>query len=170
MKKTNYCDRLEKLSEKVCVSVGQALGGKEISDIACECDKLVSEIEKELFFDFMPQHDREGIAALVHGLCRIVYVAEEISLQKRIGAQKGANGENCILLAKKLDENVRLLKNISAPGVMPSADEFRKLYREGGKGSQRGIYGGATFLATDKLRDEIYRCFDILVEVMLANI
>ncbi len=160
MKKTDFCDRLEKLSEAVCEAVEAALSGKRISDKVCECETLVSGIEKELFSDFMPQYGREGIAEISHNLLRIAYAAE------RIGAQKSTDVKSCNLLIKRLDENVKLLKSIRMPNIMPTVDEFRRLYREG---SNRSC-GGATFSGTERLRQEISSCFDKLVEVMLANI
>ena len=162
-------------------------GKKQDKEILCElrgrCDKMICSLEGNLFSDFIPPLERDNIASLAHGFFRIINRAAEhcSTVQERQGnAVQNDEERLCVVLCEKLSENTAMLRQIRSPEKTPSLTEFRATLREAGEahgaylsrisaGVVPRAYAMRAFSAA-RLRFEISRCFDVLVEVMLGNI
>lgn len=162
-------------------------GNKErLSFLRCECDRTICSIEDALFSDFIPPLQRDNIASLAHGFARIInrasehYNAAVSSPYKQGGVQENEEERLCVILAEKLSQNTSMLRQIRNPEKMPSLTEFRATLRQAGEAHNAYLskIGTGTVprscamraFSTARLRFEISRCFDGLIEVMLGNI
>ena len=192
MARPNYFFILEGLSQKVCEAIELACrcerehrenNRKALLNLRCDCDKMVCELENSLFCDFIPPLERDNIAALAHSFLRIISRAVEhecTAVGKAQGSVSSEEERLCIELAKKLSENTALLKKIRNPQSTPSLTEFRALLRRASdahnayisKINEGSIPRTCALVAfsSARLRREIARCFDELVEIMLGNI
>ena len=200
MARPNYFDILEELSKNACEAVSIACGqqhpesrkvnckkekgGKEsLCELRARCDKMICSLEGDLFADFIPPLQRDNIASLAHGFWRIISRAvEHYTTASARQSVSEANDEErlCVLLCEKLSENTAMLRKIKNPETTPSLTEFRKILREAGEGHSAYLsrIGAGTVprscamraFSSARLRFEISRCFDCLIEVMLGNI
>ena len=155
---------------------------KTLSDIRLSRDKSVCELEDALFCDFLPPLERDSIAATAHSLSRVIDRASDLALAKMHSSDTLPNEEAriCILLAEQLERDIGLLRTIRKPSEIPSLREFRSLLAEAraAHGMMLGrVAAGAfsrhaaeTIILCGKLRGELSRAFDELVEIMLNNI
>ncbi len=192
MARPNYFLILEGLSKKVAEAVALACrcgrehtenNRKNLLKLRCDCDKMVCELEDNLFCDFIPPLERDNIAALAHSYLRIVARAVEhecIACTRGQGNTVSEEEKLCIELAGKLSQNTEMLRRIKDPHTTPSLAEFRALVRKAsdahntyiariGDGSVPRSSAHRAFSAA-RMRLEISRSFDELVEVMLGNI
>lgn len=188
MGKYPYFEALETLSALVSQAVRIACTDackKEkdtLSTIRLSRDKTVCEVEDALFCDFLPPLERDSIAATAHGLSRVIDCASDLALSKLHTSATLANEEAriCMLLAEQLERDIGRLRTIRKPSELPSLREFRSLLAEAraAHGIMLGrVASGAfprhaaqTILLCGKLRSELSRVFDELVEIMLNNI
>ena len=188
MAKYPYFEALETLSALVLQAVQIACTDafkkekETLAHIRLSRDKSVCELEDALFCDFLPPLERDSIAATAHGLSRVIDCASDLALSKMHISVSLANEEAriCILLAEQLQQDIALLRTIRKPSEMPSLREFRSLLAEAR--TAHGImlgrvasgafprYAGETIILCGKLRGELSRAFDELVEIMLNNI
>lgn len=184
--KYNYFENLEKLSLLSTSAVAAACTGEDadrISDIRRGCDRLVCETEDALFSDFLPPLERDNIAATAHTLSRVIDQACELISAPSVNAAFMRCNEEaviCVRLAEELSREISTLKRIRRPEQIPDLQGFRKLLTEGRCAHKRMVerlrcgalsksYGEAIIL-TGRLRSELSRAFDELVEIMLNNI
>ena len=189
MAKYNYFENLEQLSELAQNAVHIACGSyaqktkQEFSTLRKSCDKLICELEDTLFSDFLPPLERNNIAACAHCLSRVVDKASELignteflSIDRRLNEE----GKICMLLAEQLKTSISMLRHIRKPDEMPDIQGFRKLLDEGRcahNSMLSKLHSGIiprsyaqSIILTGRLRSELSRCFDELVEIMLNNI
>lgn len=190
MPKLNYFDSLERLSILssravfIACSPPKANSHSELVTLRHSADKTVCELEKALFADFMPPMERNSIAACAHSLERIMEKCAEIlnyrSSQNFFGEKKNKEAELCIRLAQSIEENIFRLRRIRKPEEIPDFIGFRKLLAEARsahtnmqKRMNSGLYPRSAQQALNligRLRCELSRCFDDIVEIMLNNI
>ena len=191
MAKFQYFEALEELSASAVRAVRLSCKSKcstekdkkELSDIRIAADKCVCELEDALFSDFLPPLERDGIAACAHCLSRVIDRASDLaaSVKNSPCNQKGDDEQKiCIRLCELLHEDIALLKKIRKPSEMPSHRAFRALLSKGRAAhadSIAGISAGAlpksranSIILCAKLRAELARSYDELVEIMLNNI
>ena len=188
MVKYNYFETLEKLSHLSDSAVRMACGidaiqeKKALSSLRRSCDTLVCELEDTLFSDFLPPLERESLAACAHALSRITDRAFElITHTTAYGSDRlGDEGKICVKLSERLKEAIGLLRKIRRPQELPDVQGFRALLCEGRTAhadALRRLHGGSLPRATaqsiifmGRLRAELSRAFDELVEIMLHNI
>ena len=188
MAKYPYFEALEALSTLVCEAVRIACTDtlqkekRALSDLRLARDKSVCELEDALFSDFLPPLERDSIAASAHCLSRVIDCASDLALAKMHFALALPNEEAriCILLAEQLSRDIALLRTIRKPSEMPSLREFRTLLSEARAAHGAMLarvssgafprYAAETILLCGKLRSELSRAFDELVEIMLNNI
>lgn len=191
MAKFQYFETLEALSASVVRAVTLACSrcGRDekskprINDLRLEADKLLCELEDALFSDFLPPLERDNIAACAHCLSRVIDRAAdlEVSLRRLPPLlRESEEGKICIRLAEQLHADVGLLRKIRNPLEMPSHRAFRALLSEGrtAHGKEMARLGSTAFsrsaaqsvILCGKLRAELSRSFDELVEIMLNNI
>ena len=187
MKKTDYFALLEDLSKNTLLAVKIACGrtdtcGEEVVRIRLECDRAVCTVENALFEDFITPIERDNIAALAHSLWRVGDRAIELYEgfpQRREGIENGEEAL-CVTLAEKLFEATQMLRQIRSTEKMPDFCDFRELLRRAfeahnsylmlinsGKAPRSSAHRA---FAVARVRAEISRCFDELVEVMLGCI
>ena len=192
MAKFRYFEALEELSTSAvravricCKSKGCVEKDKEeLSAIRISADKCVCELEDALFADFLPPLERDGIAACAHCLSRVIDRASDLAasaVRFPPYANKGDEEQKiCIKLAEQLHEDIELLKKIRKPSEMPSHRAFRALLAKGraahsdtmskiSTGSLPRGFANSVILCA-KLRTELARSYDELVEIMLNNI
>ena len=162
-------------------------GKKQDKELLCslrgKCDKMICSLESNLFSDFIPPLERDNIASLAHGFFRIINRAAEhcsTAEQRQSGGVQNDEERLCVVLCEKLSENTRMLRQIRNPEKMPSLAEFRATLREAGEAHgaylsriSAGVVPRSCAMrafSAARLRFEISRCFDVLVEVMLGNI
>lgn len=188
MVKYNYFEQLEKLSELARSAVTLACGSQsatrreEFSSIRRACDRSVCELEDALFSDFLPPLERDNLAACAHALSRVVDAAAELCHHPATLPTVKQNEESavCVKLAESLSEAVSMLKRIRKPDEIPDRQGFRKLLSEGRcahNAMLSKLHAGAlprssaqTIIQVGRLRAELSRAFDELVEIMLNNI
>ena len=189
MVKYNYFDALESLSECAykatfaACSESSMNAKKTISEIRAKADDTLLSLEKSLFSDFLPPLERDDIAAYAHTLSSVVDTAAEHSAlcsYERSGARKSAEETICLQIADKIKESTAILKKIKSQSDMPDIQKFRQLLREGVDSHSSEVsrisfsVGGITqtqkILSTARLRRDLSRCFDCLLEVILNNI
>ncbi len=159
-------------------------GDKErLCSLRCECDRIICSIEDNLFSDFIPPLQRDNIASLAHGFWRIISRASEHYNTATVRQSAGVQNEEerlCVVLTEKLSQNTAMLRQIRNPEKTPSLTEFRATLRQAGEAHNAylsKIGSGAVprscamrAFSAARLRFEISRCFDGLIEVMLGNI
>lgn len=190
MPKLNYFDALERLSLLssravfIACSPAKDSSHSEIVSLRHSADKTVCELEKALFADFMPPLERNSIAACAHSLERIMEKCAEIlnyrSSKNFFGEKKNKEAELCIRLAQSIEENIFRLRRIKKPEETPDFIGFRKLLAEARsahaslqKRVSSGLYPRSaqqTLNLIGRLRCELSRCFDDIIEIMLNNI
>ena len=157
---------------------------EEISTIRLSADKCVCELEDALFADFLPPLERDGIAACAHCLSRVIDRASDLAASTLRFPPYNNKGDEeqkiCIKLSEQLHEDITLLKKIRKPSEMPSHRAFRALLAKGrtahsdtmakiSTGSLPRGFANSVILCA-KLRTELARSYDELVEIMLNNI
>ena len=188
MAKYPYFEALETLSALASQAVkiaGTDAFKKEketLSAIRLSRDKTVCELEDALFCDFLPPLERDSIAATAHSLSRVIDCASDLALSKIHTSLSLPNEEAriCILLAEQLEQDIGLLRTIRKPSELPSLREFRGLLAEAraahatmlGRVASGAFprHAAETIILCGKLRSELSRAFDELVEIMLNNI
>lgn len=190
MPKINYFDALERLSTLtsravfLACSTPKASYHSEIVTLRHTADKTVCELEKALFCDFMPPLERNSIASCAHSLERIMEKCAEIlnyrSSKGSFYERKNKEAELCICLAEAIEENIFRLRRIKKPSELPDFIGFRKTLCDARnahaalqKRLSSGVYPKSAQQAQiliGRLRCELSRCFDDLIEIMLNNI
>ncbi len=190
MPKLNYFDSLERLSVLSSRAVflactaqkGSALG--ELAAIRHSADNAVCTLEAALFSDFMPPLERNNIARCAHSLERIMEKCAEIvsyrNTKSFFGEKKNKEAELCIRLMQLIEENIFRLRKIKKPNETPDFAGFRKLLTEARtahSSAQKKLCGTSYSKCAQqllalygKLRCELSRTFDEIVEIMLDNI
>ena len=190
MPKINYFDSLERLGVLcnravfLSCSTVRASGTGEFVTLRHSADKIICELEKTLFSDFMPPLERASIAACAHSLGRIIDKCAEIlnyrSAKYFFGEKKNKEAELCIRLAQLIEENIFRLRRIKKPEELPDFLGFRKLIFEARTAHtlvQRKLNSGVyprtaiqSLSLIGQLRCELSHCFDDIIEIMLNNI
>ena len=189
MVKYHYFETLEELSSLAETSVKLACGGsvpkekQEISTIRKSSDRLICELEDALFSDFLPPLERENIAACAHCLSRVIDQAAELrggGAPGGLGGKVNEEGRICLSLAHTLAESIAMLPKIRKPHQTPDTEGFRTLLAEGRNAHAAmlaKVHAGVlprssvgAIILTGRLRAELSRAFDELVEIMLNNI
>ncbi|MBQ9086996.1 MAG: hypothetical protein IJY47_07415 [Clostridia bacterium] len=186
MVKYHYFETLEQLSalseEAVKLSCGKssAKSRADSSELRKNCDRLICELEDALFSDFLPPLERDSIAACAHCLSRITDASLDLWGQCAPGMKQNDEGAVCISLAEELTRSIAKLRHIRKPEELPNSQGFRELLREGRQAHQamltklrQGVLprsAAEAVIATGRLRGELSRCFDEVVEIMLNNI
>lgn len=190
MSKYNYFDSLEKLSLLssravfLACSPPRASAHAELLSIRHLSDKMLCELERTLFGDFMPPLDRAGISRAAHGLCRIIARCGDIASYRNgkssSADRKSKEAELCIRLSQLIEETVSRLRYIKRPDELPDIVGFRRLLCDAQsahtlllKKLSSGAYPRAalpSLCLLCALRRELSRTFDLLVEVMLENV
>ena len=190
MPKFNYFDSLEKLALLCSRSTFIACSGikpssqSEIASIRHSADRALCELEQMLFSDFMPPLERVSICAEAHSLIRIIERCAEITSYRTtknfFGERKNKEAELCIRLSQLIEENMIKLRHIKRPDQLPDLIGFRRLVcdaRNAHAAMQKKLNSGVyprsaqhSLCMQGKLRIELARAFDELIEVMLANI
>ncbi|MBE6594029.1 MAG: hypothetical protein E7642_08610 [Ruminococcaceae bacterium] len=190
MAKLNYFDSLEHLAllstRAVFIACGtQKLSAQgEIASIRHSADRILCELESFLFSDFMPPLERASICSGAHGILRIIERCNDIvsyrSNKNFFAEKRNREAELCIRLSELVEENTMRLRHIKRPEELPDLVGFRKLVNDARtahsnmqKKLNSGIYPRSaqhSLCLLGKLRCELARTFDELVEVMLKNI
>ena len=190
MPKMNYFDSLERLGVLCNRAVflacgsGRMSGAGELVTMRHSVDKIICDLEKTLFSDFMPPLERANIAACAHCLGRIMDKCAEIlnykSAKNFLGEKKNKEAELCIRLAQSIEENIFRLRRIKKPEELPDFLGFRKTIFEARTAHallQRKLNSGVypkndiqTLTLIGQLRCELAHCFDDIIEIMLNNI
>lgn len=183
MQKNNYFERLEELSS-LCVRavyissastrplIQSAL--REIKELQEQATDKICELEFTLFDDFLPPLERQSIAEAAHAMGRIIEKCYCVIFQKsqRSGYDKKIKvSDSCIALSELIDDAVSLLKKIKKPNQAPKILEFRKALlaaRQASRTPQKRQ--GSACWGLNELREELSRCFDKIIEIMLCNI
>ena len=187
--KYDYFETLEQLSyhanEAVRLACSHAPSGdaQSISSIRKRADRLICELEDTLFSDFLPPLERETIAGCAHSLSRVVDQASELLCHAAYAPPLEKVNEEatvCLRLCEKMVTSIALLRRIRKPDELPDVGGFRALLAEGRRAHgtmlsrvHSGILpksAAQTIILTGRLRAEISRAFDELVEMMLNNI
>lgn len=191
MAKFRYFESLEELSDSAvqavrisCQSKGCTKKEKEaLSSIRLSADKCVCELEDALFADFLPPLERDNIAACAHCLSRVIDRASDLAAAVVCLPKNSIYSEEpkiCIRLCEALHEDIALLKKIRKPSEMPSHRAFRALLAKGRSAHAEAlskISAGSlprntanSIILCAKLRAELARSYDELLEIMLNNI
>ncbi len=190
MPKLNYFDSLECLSILASRAVFLACSSAkedapaEMCGLRESADRHVCELENSLFGDFLPPLERNSIAACAHAIVRIMDRCSEIvsfrNTKNFFGERKNKEAELCIRLVQLIEENIFRLRKIKKPTEIPDLSGFRCLLRETRQthiAIQRKMSSGTMpkeaqlqLALYGKLRNELGRCFDDIVEIMLTNI
>ena len=188
MIKYKYFEALERISALACDAVSLACGSdlgktRAMSEIRKACDGQVCELEDTLFSDFLPPLERDNIAACAHSLSRVVDKASDLLgniLYMPSVAKANEEGRVCVRLAESLRDSVQMLRHIRKPDEMPDIQGFRNMLSEGRAAHcsmLSKLHSGSLprscaqgIIMTGRLRSEISRSFDELVEIMLNNI
>jgi hypothetical protein len=187
MTKFNYFEALEVLADLAVMAVGCACidhtPKKALSEIRYECDRTLYSLEESLFAEFLPPLERDNIAAYAHCLSRVVdSAAEHIALCCLNGTAKRKTQEEkiCYELAQKIKENTYILRTLKKSGELPSIEDFRNQTRSAFEAHRKDlslIRSGAVpkslahnVISAGRIRTELSRCFDELLEIMLNNI
>ena len=190
MSRYNYFDSLERLSvlsaRAVFLSCSSARASAqiELASIRQDAGRILCELERELFSDFMPPLERADISAVAHALCRIIERCADIlgykSGKNSIYERKSKEAELCIRLSRLVEDTVSRLRRVKRPDELPDLVGFRRLLCEAQSAHerlQRKLCSGAyprsalhSLCLICALRRELSHTFDILVEVMLENV
>lgn len=189
MVKYNYFEKLEQLSALAESAVQLTCGNiphrdsQDVSNLRKACDRLICELEDALFSDFLPPLERENIAACAHCLSRVMDQASELLGYLSLlppAAKVNEEGRICIRLAAHIKDSIAMLPKIRKPDEMPDIQGFRQLLNEGRNAHTAmlaKLHAGVlprsaaqAIILTGRLRSELSRTFDELVEIMLNNI
>jgi len=190
MPKLNYFDALERLAVLASRAVFLACSAPkssahgELVGLRHSADRTVCELEQTLFSDFMPPLERNSIAACAHSLERIMEKCAEIlnyrGSKNFFYEKKNKEAELCIRLSQAIEENIFRLRRIKKPDELPDFIGFRKTLCEARsahaalqKRLSSGLYPRTALQAQNligRLRCELSRCFDDIIEIMLNNI
>ena len=187
--KYDYFETLEQLShlahEAVRLACSYAPSGdaQSIASIRKRADRIICELEDTLFSDFLPPLERETIAGCAHSLSRVVDQASELLCHAAYAPLPEKGNEEaaiCLQLCEKMVASIAMLRKIRKPDEVPDVGGFRALLAEGRRAHgmmlsrvHSGILpknAAQTIILTGRLRSEISRAFDELVEMMLNNI
>ena len=190
MAKFNYFDSLEHLALLstravfiACSASNQSAQG-EIASIRHSADRLLCELESVLFSDFMPPLERTSICSCAHSIVRVIERCNDIVVYRDtknfFGEKRNREAELCIRLSELIEENTLRLRHVKHPEELPDLVGFRKLTNEARtahsslqKKLNAGVYPRSaqhSLCLLGKLRCELSRSFDELVEVMLKNV
>ena len=186
--KYHYFETLEQLCDSVVTVVSMACGEKAadpktVCELRRRCDRQICELEDALFSDFLPPLERENIAACAHCLSRVIDRAADLAssiVSMPSSSRADEEQKICIRLCEVLHDDIALLKEIRKPSEMPSHRAFRALLAKGrsahadalakiGAGALPRSYANSIILCA-KLRSELARSYDELLEIMLNNI
>lgn len=190
MVRLDYFRILEELAQMAskaveCANEGTESARGELLALRSESDKIICTLENALFTDFIPPLERDNIAAYAHCLSRVTdrasdYYAEIPAQRRQSLCRENDEARICVELAHILAENTTLLRKLKNPANTPDFAEFRKKLREGREahnGMMAKLNSGILprsfaqiIFATGRLRFELSRCFDELIEIMLNNI
>ena len=186
MPKFNYFEVLEQLAEYALEAVASACmdkaSKKPLSQIRADCNNTLFSLEESLFEDFLPPLERDNIAAYAHCLSRVVdAAAEHIALSCLGGIRRKTPEEKlCYELAEKIKEDTHILRTLKKPGELPDIQEFRfqaSSALEAHNAELSKINSGAVsksqahiIMSAGRIRIELCRCFDELLEIMFNNI
>lgn len=187
MAKYNYFEQLEHISctarqaVRQCCSALPSDKQQSFVNLRQTCDRRICELEEILFSDFLPPLERDSIATCAHCLSRIVEQATEVSLFPPSSAPAAREeGKICIRLADELHASVTMLRTITKPEEIPNVKGYRQMLGEGRKAHQAALEQlrsgkiarseAQNILQTGRLRLELSRAFDEVVEIMLNNI
>ena len=187
--KYDYFETLEQLSllAKDAVTLACAPSptkdSQSISTLRKRADRLICELEDTLFSDFLPPLERETLAGCAHCLSRVVDQASELlchAAYTNLGEKQNEEGRVCVCLAEKLSESISLLRRIKKPDETPDPQTFRALLSDGRRAHgtmlarlHSGVLpksAAQIIILTGRLRAELSRAFDEVVEIMLHNI
>ncbi len=189
MAKYNYFDTLDTLADYAYSSVEQActdsnIGSKkDFEKIRSECNNTLFSLENSLFSEFLPPLERDNIAAYAHCLSRVVDIAAEHFIISRINSARRSRTEEeriCSALMQEIKNGTAMLRNLKRPDEIPDIQKFRALLHSGlevhnaelakmNSGAFTKQYAD-TVISAGRLRRELSRCFDKLLEIMLNNI
>ncbi len=187
MPKFNYFEALEELAEYAAMAVGCACVDKApkkpLCDIRRSCDQTLFSLEESLFEEFLPPLERDNIAAYAHCLSRVVdSAAEHIALCCLNGTSKRKTEEEkiCYDLALAIKENTYILRTLKKSSELPNIEDFRAQTRLAFEAHSKDlalIRSGSSpkslahnVISAGRIRIELSRCFDELLEIMLNNI
>ena len=187
MPKFDYFEALEKLADLAVMAIGCACienaPKKPLTEIRYDCDNTLYTLEESLFEEFLPPLERDNIAAYAHCLSRVVdSAAEHIALCCLNGTSKRKTEEEkiCYELALKIKENTYILRTLKKTSELPEIEDFRSQTRtafEAHSNDLSMIRSGAipkslahNVISAGRMRIELSRCFDELLEIMLNNI
>lgn len=188
MKKTNYFEVLERLAKNALCAVKISCGKEsqtsreEMTKIRLECDREVCALENALFEDFITPIERDNIAGLAHSLWRVSDKAIELYVTYSQRPKGIVNGEEelCITLAEKIFEATSMLSSIRSPEKTPRFCDFREILHKAFEAHNEylSLINNGTLprscarraFSVARVRAELSRCFDELVEVMLGSI
>ena len=125
-----------------------------------------------------------GFDLSAHSLVRIIERCTEITNYRAaknfFGERKNKEAELCIRLSQLIEENMIKLRHVKRPEELPDLIGFRKLVCEARnahasmqKKLNSGVYPRSaqhSLCLLGRLRCELSRAFDELIEVMLTNI
>lgn len=190
MVKLDYFGMLEELAA-ICANTVRLVCNDRVEQNALlalrsDADRRIFALEDALFCEFIPPLERDNIAAYAHCLSRVVDKAVEYNSQicviRRFCPTYPKNDEAkiCVELAEKLLRNTSLLRSIKCSEITPEISEFREALRRG-RDAHNALLSklasgclpkscGQMIIVTARLRFELSRCFDELVEIMLNNI
>ncbi len=188
MKKNNYFDILEILASNSMDAVKLAISQKDgtaagrICDLQKDAYSVITSLERLLFEDYLPPLERDGIAAYSHALLRVIDAANDRAALSRPNPHRLPTDEEnlCLELASQIKENTSILRKLKKPEEIPDIRRFRELLhkcRVFHSKELESVASGKTprslaesILSTGRLRLELSRCFDKLLEIMLNNI
>lgn len=178
MLKYDYFSTLHTLTDKSCEAVEYA--GKKrvqshikISKIRADSYKILCELERALFSEFLPPLDRASIAEYAHALCEITDAALVYSNSSPLQYSAiSGNGFylSSLSLCEILKETVQMLEKIKRSSEIPRVDEFRKAKTQALECICEGACTAQIFVARQELLCTISYAFDVLVKLILKNI
>lgn len=186
--KYNYFDALESLADcaynatLTACSERHSNTKKSLLEIRDKRDETLLSLEKTLFADFLPPLERDDIAAYAHALSRVVDAALEHDAFRsgdKFTKKKISEEVICLDIAKEIKENTATLKNFKKPSEIPNIQKLRQLLRSGSDmytaelsriAAGTSISAASSIHSAARLRGELARCFDCLLEIMLNNI
>ena len=184
MLKYDYFSVMQTLADKSSDAVGYACtrrvgNAQRIPVLRAECHKLLCDLERALFSEFLPPLDRASIAAYAHALCDVtdnaLLYAGAAPIQYAKISQKDFDSA-CLSLCEILCETTAVLDKIKKSSEIPRLEEFRekkalaieKIFT--GASSIQSSRTPHIFIAREELLASISYAFDSLVEIILKNI
>jgi hypothetical protein len=188
MTKYDYFKALETLSHRALNAVKYACSEnprsfqKNLLNIRAEANDTLISLEKSLFEDFLPPLERDSIVAYAHSLKHITDVAgEHLSLCAALPSKRKSEEESlCISLASHINDSTLILRTLKKTLGLPDISGFREIAQNALAAHCSDIVkinSGALptsclnhINSTGRLRTELSKCFDKLIEIMLNNI